>query len=203
MSDLSNDDYVLFDCPGQLELYTHLDIMNRLIKSIQHVGFALCSVYLIDVTFLYDEGKFVAGVLMYLIAFSFFLEINSYVFFHIRALSTMMSLSLPHITVLSKCDLISDKKIIKKFLTASEDDEEEIEREIMYLEEKPDNQSQLFYLFNCFIFFLGFANKAEKFKLELKKILNDHNMVNIIQMNIDDEDSLKHIILQADFTIQV
>jgi GPN-loop GTPase len=26
---LGADDYVLFDCPGQLELYTHLDIMNR------------------------------------------------------------------------------------------------------------------------------------------------------------------------------
>jgi GPN-loop GTPase len=28
---LGPDDYVLFDCPGQLELYTHLDIMNRVI----------------------------------------------------------------------------------------------------------------------------------------------------------------------------
>lgn len=25
----SNDDYVVFDCPGQIELYTHLDIMNK------------------------------------------------------------------------------------------------------------------------------------------------------------------------------
>lgn len=28
---LGPEDYVLFDCPGQLELYTHLDIMNRVI----------------------------------------------------------------------------------------------------------------------------------------------------------------------------
>ena len=28
---LGPDDYVLFDCPGQLELYTHLDIMNRVL----------------------------------------------------------------------------------------------------------------------------------------------------------------------------
>lgn len=202
MADLSNDDYVLFDCPGQLELYTHLDIMNRLIKSLKNVGFSLCSVYLIDVTFLYDEGKFMAGVLMY---FSISLKLI-FVSFHIRALSTMMSLSLPHITVLSKCDLISDKKIIKKFLKASEDYEEEIEKEIMYLEEKSDSTSCFFFIFLFdfnFFFILGFANKAEKFKLELKKILNDHNMVNIIQMNLDDEESLKNIILQADFTIQV
>lgn len=26
---LGPEDYVLFDCPGQLELYTHLDIMHR------------------------------------------------------------------------------------------------------------------------------------------------------------------------------
>ncbi len=32
------------------------------------------------------------------------------------ALSAMIMLNLPHITVLSKCDLIGNKKIIKQFL---------------------------------------------------------------------------------------
>jgi hypothetical protein len=28
--ELGDDDYVLFDCPGQIELFTHLNLMNEL-----------------------------------------------------------------------------------------------------------------------------------------------------------------------------
>jgi len=65
LGNLGEDDYVLFDCPGQLELYTHLDIMSRLVKSLESLGFRLCSVCLMDSTFLSDEPKFFSGVLMY------------------------------------------------------------------------------------------------------------------------------------------
>ena len=51
---------------------------------------------MLDTTFIYDDSKFTSGVLM--------------------ALSAMMSLSLPHLTVLSKCDLVEDKKLLKKYL---------------------------------------------------------------------------------------
>jgi GTPase SAR1 family protein len=27
-----DDDYILFDCPGQIELYSHLDVMKRLVR---------------------------------------------------------------------------------------------------------------------------------------------------------------------------
>jgi hypothetical protein len=51
---------------------------------------------MLDITFIQEEDKFVSGILM--------------------ALSSMMMLNLPHLTVLSKCDLIGNKKIISKFL---------------------------------------------------------------------------------------
>jgi GPN-loop GTPase len=70
--------------------------MRRLVDKLKRMGFYLCSVCLVDSTFIVDESKFFAGALM--------------------ALSTMMSLELPHITVLSKCDLIEDKKFLKRFL---------------------------------------------------------------------------------------
>jgi len=76
---LGQDDYVLFDCPGQLELYTHLDLMKKVTKLLINLGFNLCSVCLVDSTFLVDDSKFFSGVLM--------------------ALSTMISLELPHLTV--------------------------------------------------------------------------------------------------------
>ena len=64
LGDLGVDDYVLFDCPGQLELYTHLDIMKKVVNCLQKIGFRLCSVCLVDSTFLSDEPKFFSGVLM-------------------------------------------------------------------------------------------------------------------------------------------
>lgn len=89
IDDLGIDDYVLFDCPGQIELYTHLDLMQKLIQTLKNVGFNVCSIYMVDVTFINDDKKFISGLLM--------------------ALSCTISLALPHITVFSKCDLIQDK----------------------------------------------------------------------------------------------
>lgn len=96
IGELLDEDYVLFDCPGQIELYSHLDTMTRLSESLRKLGFSLCSVCLLDVTFLNDDFKWVGGTL--------------------ASLSFMMSLGLPHISVLSKCDLVTDKKWLKKKL---------------------------------------------------------------------------------------
>lgn len=64
LSEMCQDDYILFDCPGQIELYTHLNLMNKLINSLKNIGFNLCSIYMLDVTFLCDDSKFISGVLM-------------------------------------------------------------------------------------------------------------------------------------------
>lgn len=96
VSGLLEEDYVLFDCPGQLELYSHLDTMGRIASGLQKMGFSLCSVCLLDVTFLDDDFKWLGGTL--------------------ASLSFMVTLGLPHLSVLSKCDLAVDKKWLKKKL---------------------------------------------------------------------------------------
>ena len=58
------------------------------------MAFQIVSIYMLDITFILEGDKFVSGVLM--------------------ALSAMMQLGLPGITVLSKCDLVQGK-IIKKY----------------------------------------------------------------------------------------
>ena len=70
--------------------------MTSLIKKITNFGFSLCSIYMLDITFIQEKDKFVSGIMM--------------------ALSAMMMLELPHLTVLSKCDLLGNRKTIKKFL---------------------------------------------------------------------------------------
>lgn len=92
------DDYVLFDCPGQIELYTHLTAMKQLVKQLQDWNFNVCSVFLVDVQFMTDGAKFLSGTM--------------------AALSVMINLEVPHVNILSKMDLLSKsaRKKLDRFL---------------------------------------------------------------------------------------
>lgn len=82
-----DDDYILFDMPGQIELYTHLNAGRQLVELLATWNFRVCSVFLIDSQFMIDGAKFLSGTM--------------------AALSVMANLELPHINVLSKMDLLS------------------------------------------------------------------------------------------------
>lgn len=83
----SDDDYIIFDLPGQIELFTHLDTGRKLIKLLEDWNFRVCGVFIIDSQFMTDGGKFISGTL--------------------TALSVMANLEIPHINILSKMDLLS------------------------------------------------------------------------------------------------
>lgn len=95
------DDYILFDCPGQIELYTHIPVMRQFVDTLQKWNFNICGVYLIDSQFLIEASKFVSGTL--------------------TALSTMVNLETPHVNVMTKLDLLSkkDKKELERYLEPS------------------------------------------------------------------------------------
>lgn len=76
------DDYLIFDLPGQIELYSHISVMVKLIQLLQNMGYGqsltiimsganqlpryhLCAVYLLDSHFLDEPGKFIAGMSVY------------------------------------------------------------------------------------------------------------------------------------------
>merc|ERR1712224_567102 len=86
LAEYCDDDYFLFDCPGQIELYSHLNCMRELVDSLQNLDFRVCGVYCIDVNFIEDTPKFLSGSL--------------------AALAAMVNLELPHFNVLTKCDLL-------------------------------------------------------------------------------------------------
>jgi len=81
------DDYILFDCPGQIELYTHMTVMKRLVDTLQAWNFRICAIFVLDCHFMVDGNKFISGAM--------------------AALSVMVNLELPHVNVLSKVDLLS------------------------------------------------------------------------------------------------
>lgn len=83
-----DDDYILFDCPGQIELYTHMTVIRQLVDLLQQRwNFRVCGVFLVDSQFMVDGAKFLSGTM--------------------AALSVMVNLELPHINILTKMDLLS------------------------------------------------------------------------------------------------
>lgn len=78
--------YLLFDFPGQVELYTHYKCVRNILAQLQKWDYRLVSVHLVDSHYCSDASKFISVLL--------------------TSLSTMLQLELPHVNVLSKCDLI-------------------------------------------------------------------------------------------------
>lgn len=84
------------DLPGQIELYTHLPVMQQLVGFLtKQCGYTLCAIYCLDSLFITDPSRFVSGTLM--------------------CLSAMIHLELPHINLLTKCDLVPNKKSLRKY----------------------------------------------------------------------------------------
>ena len=78
--------YILIDCPGQVELYTHNNAIHSIVQKLEKNLTRLCAVNLIDAHYCSDPSKFVAVCL--------------------TSLNSMMRIELPHINILSKADLI-------------------------------------------------------------------------------------------------
>ncbi|XP_010493318.1 PREDICTED: GPN-loop GTPase 2 homolog [Camelina sativa] len=84
---LLKDHYILFDFPGQVELFfIHNSTKNVLTKLIKSLNLRLTAVQLIDAHLCSDPGNYVSALLL--------------------SLSTMLHMELPHVNVLSKIDLI-------------------------------------------------------------------------------------------------
>lgn len=86
-----DSDYILFDCPGQIELYSHLTIFPQIMDYLQRKwDFHIVSVFILDARFLVDGSHFLSGIL--------------------SALSAMVCLRTPHVNVMTKMDMLSESK---------------------------------------------------------------------------------------------
>lgn len=82
-----NDDYLIIDCPGQIELYTHTSLLSRFINTLSATfNYRVMACYLLESNFIDDVNKYFAGTL--------------------SAMSSMVNLEVPMINVLSKVDLL-------------------------------------------------------------------------------------------------
>lgn len=155
------DDYLIFDLPGQIELYSHIGVVPRLIEMLTNMGYHLCAVYLLDSHFMSDAGKFIAGTM--------------------QALSAMLHLELPHVSVITKMDLLpnseTDSEMYAKFFDTDI---------VSLLEEMKKNTPKRFHNMNT----------------ALAQVIDDYNMVTFVPLNIMDEDSISICLQHVDNAMQ-
>ncbi|KAJ9490020.1 hypothetical protein VN97_g3255 [Penicillium thymicola] len=82
------DDYILFDCPGQVELFTHHASLRNIFYKIQKMGIRLIVVHLVDSYTLTLPSMYISALLL--------------------SLRAMLQLDLPHLNVLTKIDNLAN-----------------------------------------------------------------------------------------------
>lgn len=94
----TEDDYILFDTPGQIELISHLSVIKDLTKYLENLNFHICIVFLLDSQFISDISKYFSSLVVSLI--------------------TLINLELPMINLLTKVDKMTpdQRKLLEDLL---------------------------------------------------------------------------------------
>ncbi|KAH8489744.1 hypothetical protein Peur_058816 [Populus x canadensis] len=152
-----DDDYLVFDCPGQIELFSHVPVLRNFVEHLKSKNFNVCVVYLLDSQFITDVTKFISGCM--------------------ASLSAMVQLELPHVNILSKMDLVTNKRDIGKYLNP--------QGQVLLSELNQRMAPQFFKL-----------NKA------LIDLVDQYSMVSFVPLDLRKESSIQYILSQIDNCIQ-
>lgn len=185
---LTEEYLIIFDMPGQIELYTHVPILPALVRYLSQPGsldIRMAAVYLLEATFVVDRAKFFAGTL--------------------SAMSAMLMLEVPHVNVLSKMDLVKGqvkKKELKKFLTPDTGliDDDPAERARLKAggtaavddeSRPPDEKEQVMK-----------GASFRRLNRAVAGLIESFSMVNFLKLDATKEDSINAILSYIDDCIQ-
>ncbi|KAL0219035.1 hypothetical protein P9112_004688 [Eukaryota sp. TZLM1-RC] len=150
------DDYLLLDCPGQVELYTNVPMMRHLTKTFVNWGYNMVGIYCLDSNIVLDPCRFISGFL--------------------TCVSTMYQFSLPHVNVLTKTDLIADKSKLEELGPSNPDLLDDLDR---------ISTGKYRQLNRCIV-----------------DVLQENDVVSLLPVNYNDEDSLSNLLLHIDLVSQ-
>ncbi|MES1923424.1 GPN-loop GTPase 2, partial [Bonamia ostreae] len=88
LAKLDQETFILFDFPGQIELYTSHSSVQNILSNVLKWEISLCAINLID------------GLMC--------LDVNNHISALLISLCVMLKLELPHINVFSKIDLVPE-----------------------------------------------------------------------------------------------
>lgn len=180
---LSEEYLIIFDLPGQIELYTHIPLLPELVRFLGRPGpvnINLCAAYLLEATFVIDKAKFFAGTL--------------------SAMSAMIMLELPHVNILSKMDLVKDmvgRKELKRFVDPDQNllDDEDTGRgstaEHTVEVQNPRERDQVMS-----------GGSFQQLNRAVARLIDDFSMVSYLRLDVNDEDSVGDILSYIDDAIQ-
>lgn len=157
LDDFMDDDYLVFDCPGQIELFSHVPFLRNFVEHLKSKNFNVCAVYVLDSQFMTDVTKFISGCL--------------------SSLSAMVQLELPHVNILSKMDLVKNKRDLDDFLNPE--------------------PHMLLSLLNR-----EMAPRFEKLNKALIDLVDEYSMVSFIPLDLRKEKSIQYVLSQIDMSIQ-
>ncbi|KAI9782952.1 MAG: ATP binding protein [Geoglossum umbratile] len=175
---------IIFDMPGQIELYTHIPILPALIKHLTRTGalnINLCATYLLESTFIIDRAKYFAGTL--------------------SAMSAMIMLEIPHVNILTKMDLVRGtigKRELKRFLdpdtTLLDDDPADgpaAGKDGAEEDGNPASQDNVMR-----------GSSFKRLNRAVAQLIDDFSMVSFLQLESQDEESVASILSYVDDAIQ-
>ena len=131
--------------------------MQQLSQELQRLGFRIAAAYLLDSQFVGDAAKFMSGVLC--------------------CLSAMTALELPHVNVLSKCDLLPNRRALDEFLDA----------DVSMLRQRLDS---------------GTRPAFARLNSAICELLEDWSMVQFLPCDPRNTDTIDIILAQVDHSIQ-
>ncbi|KAE8152794.1 GPN-loop GTPase [Aspergillus avenaceus] len=175
---LSEEYLIIFDMPGQIELYTHIPLLPSLVQFLSRAGplnINLCAAYLLESTFVVDKAKFFAGTL--------------------SAMSAMLMLEMPHVNILTKMDQVRDmvtRKELKRFANVDvqllqDDDTTDAAVE----GENPMSKDSLLS-----------GGSFNQLNRAVGQLIDDFSMVSFLQLDVQEEDSVAAVLSHIDDAIQ-
>lgn len=179
LDSLSEEYLIIFDMPGQIELYTHIPLLPSLVQFLSRAGplnISLCAAYLLESSFVVDKAKFFAGTL--------------------SAMSAMLMLEMPHVNVLSKMDQVREivsRKELKRFTNVDvrslQEDDDNPEEEAITGD--PANRNAVMS-----------GGSFKQLSRAVGQLIDDFSMVSFLRLDVQDEDSVGGILSHIDDTIQ-
>ncbi|KAI1386680.1 uncharacterized protein F4822DRAFT_323948 [Hypoxylon trugodes] len=151
------DSYILFDCPGQVELYTHHNSLRNIFFKLQKMDYRLVAVHLCDSFCLTQPSLYISNLLL--------------------TLRAMLQMDLPHINVLTKIDKVSSYDQLP-FNLDYYTEVQDLSYLMTYLEEEsPAMRSDKFRRLNEAV-----ANLVENFSLVRFEVLAVENKKSMMQL---------------------
>ncbi|KAF6153408.1 hypothetical protein GIB67_003598 [Kingdonia uniflora] len=184
------DDYLVFDCPGQIELFSHVPVLRNFVNHLKSKNFNVCAVYVLDSQFMTDVTKFISGCM--------------------ASLSAMIQLELPHVNILSKMDLVTNKKDIEDTFSLRcmfSLSRHVLSPSVEYISCTSSEAISLWYLYPDSQFLLSELNQrmAPRFanlNKALIELVDEYSLVSFVPLDLRKKQSMIYILSQIDTCIQ-